>query len=346
MLNLLCYNKETRQIDWDKLCKTIPEFEKMKSCKQRPKYHKEGSVFEHTKMCFEWYIKQNMKKVFDDVIIPAILLHDIGKTMCPVDEEGYVLSNGHEKLSESWCKQKLINYPLAHRTKVITLIKYHDLRYKYRNLNEEKLISYLREIGETCGNHLLYVLFKSDFYGSIRSEEINENVETDIENINNYFNKPLLTLLFGLPGSGKNYFIENYLLKENPESVVISRDDIREKLKIKGCGTKEEEEKVTKIFNDLFFKALKERKNIVINNTNLKYKYRQFFWQQAKLYNYDTELICIDRDIEEIKKVRPGDNWNEVINRMIDTMDFPRHYEADYIHYFNEKITNDMIKNL
>lgn len=77
--------------------------------------------------------------------------------------------------------------------------------------------------------------------------------------------------MIGIPGSGKSTWIKNNL----PRNInIISKDQIRINLGImektrKAIGTKEEEERVQKIYESLLSEALNSGKSFVIDNVNL-----------------------------------------------------------------------------
>ena len=100
-------------------------------------------------------------------------------------------------------------------------------------------------------------------------------------------------VLIGLPGSGKNWWYEHNFSKNFPDKshVMISRDDIRIQLGFckegeKYLGDDAEEKEVTRIFNDSIKNGAATNDIVVINNTNLRRKYRdQYKELLEKLYN-------------------------------------------------------------
>jgi putative nucleotidyltransferase with HDIG domain len=100
-------------------------------------------------------------------------------------------------------------------------------------------------------------------------------------------------VLIGLPGSGKNWWYEHNFQKMFPDKshMMISRDDIRIQLGFckegeKYLGSNREEEEVTRIFNNSVKTAAATNDIVIINNTNLRRKYRdQYKELLEKLYN-------------------------------------------------------------
>lgn len=74
--------------------------------------------------------------------------------------------------------------------------------------------------------------------------------------------------MIGVAGAGK----DNYIEERIPDYPVLSRDKIRAEIGIDGekpMGNKEQEQRVTEIFNERLIKYCKERRDVIINNTNL-----------------------------------------------------------------------------
>ena len=161
--------------------------------------------------------------------------------------------------------------------------------------------------------------------------------------------KPLTVVtLIGLPGAGKDTFLSRLLQTDSPftyvydeglktvptydpkKSVVLCRDDIRAELGFcnngeKIVGTSKQEQEVTKLFNERLLDAAREDKVIVLNNTNLKAKYREETLRY--LYEYDVHSIyyyieadCLDKN----KERREGQIPDEVFDNMIMNFDWPK----------------------
>lgn len=348
-------------VDWDVICNNIPEVEKMKTVMQKPDYHAEGDVFAHTKLATEYFIRTNDAIYdFSKMALIAVILHDVGKVLCPIGENGFVKSGGHEKLSAEFTKKLLLtsnikDIKLDEINSIVTMIKHHDLRYKYKEMKPNKIFAAISDIRDNIKYEnrldIMYSIWAADFYGSIKTVETDEPVEDARRNIWKFFtqvNRPHMILMCGLPGAGKNYFIENILLNKvmnNEEYVVLSRDDIRLELGIvTGVGTSDEEQQVTTVFNERLKTALENRQNIIINNTNLRYQYREMFFNKAKENNYETRLYYINRPYEKLLEARPGDNWKKVIDRMIASFDIPNKNEALIYKEWDEELINYLIK--
>lgn len=109
--------------------------------------------------------------------------------------------------------------------------------------------------------------------------------------------KPMMILMIGLPRSGKSTFVNNVLSSAN--YICISADNIREEL----TGDKSiqsNDKEVWKLLYEKFDSAIKNKENIVVDNTNLKIKYRKRFVDPALKNNYFViyaSFMNIDEDI-------------------------------------------------
>jgi len=143
--------------------------------------------------------------------------------------------------------------------------------------------------------------------------------------------KIIVVVLMGLPGSGKSTYVENNLKGFE----VISRDVIREKMGLCGpdekmIGTKEEENKVSLIFDAELLEAAKQHKNIVIDNMNNRLKYRKSYKKLLEPFDVIWKYVYIQptelqKNIERRKKFIPEYQFY----RMILNFDWPKLDECD-----------------
>lgn len=272
-------------------------------------------------------------------LIPAVLLHDIGKTLCELDEEGYLLSSGHEELSVKLANEILYPVNLEDRKIILCLIKFHGLRYQFKSMKPTTIVKKIQYIASQLGhmNAAIYKrffepLFKADYYGAIRTtkKDREEDFLKDIKELGKYFfdpNQPEIIVMCGLPGSGKSTWVENFtkyqkILKSSKNIIVLSRDDIREEL----FGSRddiEHEKEVTDLFEKRLKAALLERASIIIDNTNIKFKTRERYRKFADDYGYKYHIKYIERPLDELYDARPGEKWKSVIHRMLMEFEYP-----------------------
>ena len=86
-------------------------------------------------------------------------------------------------------------------------------------------------------------------------------------------NKPKLYIMTGLSGSGKSTIAQK-LAEENPNTVIVSSDAIREELTGK-VEDQTKNEEVFKIFHNRIRKNLENKKNVIAYATNITMKSRR-----------------------------------------------------------------------
>lgn len=133
-------------------------------------------------------------------------------------------------------------------------------------------------------------------------------------------------MMVGLPGSGKDHFIENML----SEYVVCSSDKIREEWygdeNIQGDNEKIFEELHKRIINNL-----KNGRDVVYNATNINYKKRVAFLNKIKDIDCEKECVivatpyiqCLCQNAQRKRHV-PTD----VIKRMYENWNIPSYFEG------------------
>ena len=126
-------------------------------------------------------------------------------------------------------------------------------------------------------------------------------------------------IMCGLPGSGKS----TYIKEELPKNIeIINQDSIRVELGImdnveeKKLGNKEQENEVTRICLERIDKAIKERKDFAIDNTNIKIGRVQNYYDKLKKANANIQIIIIDTPKEICKERRKEHIPEKVIDDM------------------------------
>ena len=126
-------------------------------------------------------------------------------------------------------------------------------------------------------------------------------------------------IMVGLPGSGKSTYIKDKLPK-NIE--IINQDSIRVELGImkddvhKAIGNKEQEKEVTRINDERINELIKQRKDFIIDNTNIKVGRVENYYNKLNKAGANIKIIIIDTP-KEICKDRRKENIPE---KVIDDM--------------------------
>ena len=149
-----------------------------------------------------------------------------------------------------------------------------------------------------------------------------------------------LLFMIGVAGAGK----DNYIEERIPDYPVLSRDKIRTEIGIDGekpMGDKEQEQRVTEIFNERLIKYCKERKDVIINNTNLLKKYRSKFMELILPYRPYIIFVYVEPPkMEDCVERRKGQIDENIIKRMWKQMEFPNATECDELIFHKQENNN------
>ena len=245
----------------------------------------------------------------------------------------------HMTLHHVYDKPHLINKRLIKLSHGIVSMKYMillniaDSWGSYNDIETEDFI-YDKEIKLT--NDISSLRCYQKPYSLIeKSQLIRDFIDYDGDVINKS-NDFCVYILCGFPGCGKSTYYRKFLA----DKPIISRDIIRGELGVDGAtttndkkvvGTKEEENKVSEIFNKRMIEYCENKESFVLDNTNLKYQYRKDYLLKIMKYNPKVKIIyieapnyiddCIERRKDEIPK--------KVYDRMENTFDFPQLYECN-----------------
>ena len=142
----------------------------------------------------------------------------------------------------------------------------------------------------------------------------------------------LAVVLVGISGSGKSTFAEQY---RQHGYEIISRDTIREELGMashgeKFKGRKQQEDKVTEVFNERLLECARNKVPFVIDNMNLIERYRKGYKELLKDYQLDWQCVYVEAPtLDDCKKRREGQMPPGEIDKMLDRLEFPHPHEFD-----------------
>ena len=247
---------------------------------------------------------------------------------------------------EKKTREKLIK--LSHGIVPIKYMLYLNIADSKGSLNDIETPEKISTKGyKVCGYTSVLNCFDKP-YSYIAKDQLIRDFINDKSELVNKTNDFCVYILCGFPGCGKSTYYELFLDK----IPFISRDEIRAELGIGGAtfvnnkkvvGTKEEEQKVTDIFNKQMFTFCEEKTSFVIDNTNLKYQYRKDYLSKIMKYNPKVKIIYIEAPnfINDCIKRRDGQIDKSVYDRMLDTFDFPQLYECDELVFYKQHDDSD-----
>lgn len=369
------FNKEALP-DWEKI-REIPQFAALIGNEQSHVWHKEGDVWEHTKLVTNAMISllalKGVKVASRDylVLVSAAICHDIAK---PVTREWDEVkkdwsSPNHGHVGARMVRDLFFDEDVQLREEVCFLVDMHMIPHHllekgetmyltaerlslcYRPFNDLVLLNLCDNLGSKNDNmsvdkalqHAMELMSLTKNRGEHQTLKISDLARLNgikPDKIWKSDNMTYVFILVGLPGSGKNYYLDTHFKDNVPDSIgILSRDDIRTEIGLTGekpQGNKGEEERVTEIFEQRLKEYCKTKATIFINNVNVKKKYRKRF---LEILSENTDgvitYIYFNTDVETCKKRRAGMMPLEVINRMNNNFDFPQLYECSAMYYTN-----------
>lgn len=365
------FKEHDYKVDW-KFVESIPEFAALKNCEQNPKWHGEGNAWIHTKKCveaaYDLVLEPRYEALNPRIAIAAVLFHDIGKGVTTEFVKGAWHAYGHEFAGEKIARRLLWDEVLSIREIICACARYH---MKVLNLaSSKRIVDDMIKMSKIAFTHFRYLLFvkECDVLGSRPMDEGQTTADLErlgaiykianrldildreffvpeIDNdiifnpskpINWYGlgkNVPTVRMLIGLPGAGKNTWCE-----DRHDMVMLSRDDIRAELGYCKEGEKvvlsgEKEDRVTEVFNSRFINAVKEGKDVILNNLNIKKKYRDALKVVVNGYSVRWVYIYIEApSIEDNIKRRPTFDPDQ-LRGMTEVLEWPQPDEYDEMFY-------------
>lgn len=341
----------------------------MKTTPQSEKYHAEGDVYVHTQMVLE-EVKKAYHNFSDRVKINLLLtacLHDIAKPMTTIWEDGDWRSPGHSKLGEKISRQILWNdIDYCNREEIASLIRYHGLPIWFQD--KKNLEMSVIEASLRCSNEELALFAECDFKGRICSdlEESLFKIELYREKAQELdcFNKPYnfssdwarlhyfknggyagkdiwepegswFTVMVGLPGSGKNTWLE-----KNWSGKIIELDQIRKQHKIKATD-KDAQGFVANLAKEELRDCMRKKVDVVWNATNITEQQRSSIIDIALQYKAKIRIVYIDCSEEQaIKRNRERSEEKQIpsqaISKLFKKLEIPKLTECHKLDIISE----------
>jgi predicted kinase len=366
--------KLTQNKDWQSLEKQFSWVADMKNVIQHKNHHAEGNVAIHTQMVLDELTKmpryETLSEQEQEILWAAALMHDIEKRSTSQDEgNGNISANGHARRGEYTARNILfrdIPTPFDIREKVVSLVRFHGLPlWLMEKLEPAKKI---HAVSLRANTRQLKMLAEADARGRIC-----EDGEALIESLDlfemfckdegcwdkalefptasaryEYFNtidgyigyvpyddfKCEVTILSGLPGMGKDHYIQSL----KPDIPVISLDAIRRKYKYSPTD-RSATGRVVQEAKEQARVYLRKKQDFVWNATNITRLMRQQLVDLFTLYGAKVRIVYVEKPYEVWRSQNRNREFQlpeNVLDKMLLKLEIPQLIEAHEVEYMVE----------
>jgi predicted kinase len=354
-------------IDWPAL-DPLPWLKDLKGCPQNPDRHAEGDVWAHVHLVVEamaahpaW---RDLAEADRRVLFLAALLHDVAKPACTrVEPSGRISSRGHSWRGAVRARAVLWRFglPFAEREAVCAIVRHHLVPFFLADSENPRRLAI--EVSQTARLDHLAVMAEADVRGRVCPDP--QKLLTQIARFREragevgclsgpfefptdyarflYFRDPArepdgpapeefrcdVVLLSGLPGAGKDHWLERNL----PGWPVVSPDAIRHEL---GAPPSDPQGEVLNRAREMAREHLRNDQNFVWNATSLT---RQVRGECVRLFHQHgarVRIVYVEVPPERLfaqNRQRRRKVPEKVIERLLDRWEVPDRTEAHQVEY-------------
>ncbi len=361
--------------DWESLEKQFSWVADMQSVPQHTLHHAEGNVAIHTQMVLEELQKlpafQSLDEQNKEILWGAALLHDVEKRSTSQNEgDGRISANGHARKGEYTARSVLfrdIPTPFSIREQVASLVRFHGLPLWLMEKHEPQ--KQILEVAMRISTAHLKMLAEADARGRIcndlpelltslelfelfckeqncwgKSKEfVSESAQFHyFHNTESYVDyvpfddfKCEVTLLSGLPGMGKDHYIQS-LRTDLP---VVSLDAIRRKHKISPTD-KSGNGQVVQMAKEEARTFLRKGQNFIWNATNITKQMRSQVIDLFVDYGAKVDIVYLEKPYATWRKQNRDREYplpEDVLDKMLSKLEIPQRSEAHSVKYLVEE---------
>jgi predicted kinase len=343
----------------------------MSECQQDAEWHAEGDVWTHTKMvCRQlMYLPEwpALTRAEHNLLIFTGLFHDAAKPLTSQldPDTGRIRSPKHAVKGEHLARSILreLGCDLTTRETIARLVRYHG-RPSFL-LDKENQTREIVSLSWQVSHRLLYLFALADTRGrttesmsrpeenldfwQLMAEELNcftqpyqfandqarlrylQDPEADLHYVPHEAYRCTVTMMSGLPGSGK----DTWLQQQRPLLPVVSLDDIRAELDV---AATDNQGQVIQQAKERCREMLRAKTDFAFNATNLLRQTRQGWLKLFADYGARVEIIYIEPPLTEIYRQNRQRQRNvpaEVIRKLAEKCEPPTWAEAHQISLFD-----------
>jgi putative nucleotidyltransferase with HDIG domain len=352
-------------VDWDTLAR-LPFVAALAGCVQDPHHHAEGDVFIHTRMVLDALVAlpafRSLEADSRAIVFAAALLHDVAKPATTREIDGKITARGHSLKGANMARQILwrLNAPFLAREAVCHIIRHHQVPFFL--IEQDNARRRAIEISQRVRCDLLALVTEADARGRhcTDPQHLLDNVElfrafcdehacltqpyafatdharfhymtsgTDPSYVPHESFRSQVILLSGLPGAGKNTWIQNHA----PDWPVVSLDDLRRTLDV---DPSDHQAPIIDAARALARDHLRAHRNFIWNATNLSRSLRGPLISLFSDYGARVRIVYVESPADSLfsqNKDRESMVPTAVIERLLDKWDVPDRTEAHEVTY-------------
>lgn len=336
-----------------------PVLEAMRACQQNPVHHGEGDVLAHTQLVLDevradW---ATLDAADREVLWLATLLHDCGKPATTREEDGRLRAPGHARVGAILARRLLWQMGIGWETRerVCGLVRWHMTPYHL--LDRDDAVRQAVAMSLDAEPRLLRMLVTADALGRISPDR--ETRAADLELVWEFMDdlgcldgpypfasdharfaffgsrdpgrdpaypayddtRGSLTLLSGLPGSGKDHWVQ----ANAGDASVVSLDQLRS-----ASGARRRDSaaqgRVIAAAREQVREGLRRHGDVVWNTTGLSRQLRSTTIELGRDYGARVRIVCVDtpRDALRAQNRNRADPVPEAaFDRLLGRWEFP-----------------------
>lgn len=354
---------------WDELVIRYDWIADMEGVPQDPVHHAEGDVATHTQMVLkaltDLQAYQRLQDSEKAILWIAALLHDVEKRSTTYrEDDGSIVSPGHAKKGALTARQihfKQLDVPFETREQIVGLVRHHGLPlWLFHKPDPRKA---LLKASFEVNTKLVAILARADVLGRVCADKRDlldridlfeaycdeqeclghpYSFQSDLSRFYYFHSESFspgfipfdnticqVTLMSGLPGMGKDHYINQHL-KDQP---VISLDEIRRTNKLKpddrsanGWIVQQAKEQA-RIY-------LRAKADFVWNATNISVQMRSQLIDLFTSYRARVRIVYVEQSYKQWRaqnRLREAVVPEHVMDRMMSKWEVPRPHEAHSI---------------
>jgi predicted kinase len=355
-------------VDWPALNEQFQWVRAMHDCEQGQSLHAEGTVWTHVRMVCEALAGidafRQLSEAERQIVFAAALLHDVAKPACTRHEDGRITSRGHSLRGAIAARRILweLGVDFTTREQICALVRYHQQPFRLVNKPDAQRLAFL--VSQTARCDLLALVAQADSLGRECADksDLLFNVDLFREYCREqgclrgprpfpsshsrflYFRTPGrdptylahedvrcdVTVMSGLPGSGKDAWITRHL----PDLPQISLDEIRESLGAEHTGN---QGSVVQGARSRARELLRAKNDFVWNATNLSRELRTQVVDLLAAYGARIRIVYVEAGHDvlfEQNRGRTGQVPVRAIERLMERWEVPDPLEAQTVEYW------------